>query len=93
MKEKKLNGAASSAVNGTQKTQKKMKGKQSSGPLLRAKPVSAKEQARRARIKAYFDSLDEDAKISEFEKLSLDDKHWLAWAFTYEAQQQGRRLT
>ena len=89
MKEKKANGAAWRAQNGAPPSQ----GKKAKESRLRAKRPSAKELARRAKIKAYFDTLDEDAQIREFEKLSIEDKHWLAWAYTYEEAQQGKRLT
>lgn len=89
MKEKQTNGAARRAENGPPP----LKGKKGKEVRLRAKRPSAKELARRAKIKAYFDSLDEDAQIREFEKLSISDKHWLAWAYTYEEAQQGKRLT
>lgn len=107
MKEKQGNGAVprkqnngsareqNGAARGAKKVAPPVQGKVTTEVRLRMRPkrLSAKELARRAELKAYFDSLDEDAQIREFEKLSLDDKHWLAWAYTYEEAQQGKRLT
>ncbi|NOT64190.1 MAG: hypothetical protein HOP19_28580 [Acidobacteria bacterium] len=44
---------------------------------FKPKPLSPKKLARLEKLKAYFDSLDEDTEIKEFEKLSGFEMHWL----------------
>lgn len=82
------NGAAalpsiSSPVNGKADKQK----------ILKAERFSAKELARFRKLKAYFDTLDEDTHIREFEKLSLEEMHYLACSYLAEDIEKGRRLT
>lgn len=99
MKEKEGNGVVARKQNGATRRAKKIappvKGKVATEVRLHLPPkrLSAKELARRAKLKAYFDSLDENTQISEFEKLSLDDMHWLLCTSIYENQQKGKRLT
>lgn len=60
---------------------------------LRAQPMSAKKLARLAKLKAYFDTLDEDTHIREFETLKRDEMHYLACVYLAEDLEKGRRLT
>ena len=63
------------------------------GKLLRAQPMSAKKLARLAKLKAYFDTLDEDTHIREFEQLQRYEMHYLACVYLAEDLEKGRRLT
>ena len=55
--------------------------------------VSEEEMAHRKALKEYFDTLDEETQIREFEKLSLSDMHFLAVTKLQEDHRKGKRLT
>jgi hypothetical protein len=54
--------------------------------------LSDKELARLKKLKEYFDTLDEEAQVREFEKLSLGEMHYIAVASLQEEVRKGTRL-
>ncbi|MEP7336342.1 MAG: hypothetical protein ABI977_01130 [Acidobacteriota bacterium] len=54
---------------------------------------SDKKIARLKKLKEYFDTLDEETQICEFEKLSLEEMHYIAASSLAEEVRKGTRLT
>lgn len=54
---------------------------------------SDEELAHLKKVKKRFDSLDEETQEVEFEKLSLDEMHYLLVSKLQEDQRKGKRLT
>ncbi len=55
--------------------------------------ISDRKLARLKKLKEYFDTLDEKTQEREFEKLSLEEMHYIAVSSLQEEIRKGTRLT
>lgn len=74
---------------GTKPTKSAKKKGESNGLSWRDFRISDKKLARLKKLKEYFDTLDEDTQVREFEKLSLNEMHFLLMTKLHEDQQKG----
>lgn len=85
-------GAARHVKNGSLSKPVNAGSKKENAPLkFKPKPLGKKKLARLEKLKAYLDSLDEDAQIREFEKLPLFDMHWLMCRHLAEEKERRER--